>query len=85
MKPSSYIQLPSTTIDAHSQLIVSSLITNRNELSFYNPRMEQITEAGEFHVFIASSSADEGLETRFTLSEDWLPVRDSREEQQRLP
>ena len=124
------IQLSSTTIDAHSQLIVSALITNRSdlagteivqlyihdplatvtrpvrelkgfkritlpagesrrvefkleasELSFYNARMQQITEAGEFRVFIASSSADEGLETHFTLSEDWLPVRDSREEQ----
>ncbi|MDC0435456.1 glycoside hydrolase family 3 C-terminal domain-containing protein, partial [bacterium] len=124
------IQLSSTTIDAHSQVIVSALITNRSdlagteivqlyihdplatvtrpvrelkgferitlpagesrrvefkleasELSFYNARMEQITEAGEFRVFIAPSSAEDGLETHFTLSEDWLPVRDSREEQ----
>ena len=53
-------------------------ILEASELSFYNARMQQITEAGEFRVFIASSSADDGLETRFTLSEDWLPTRKSR-------
>ena len=44
-----------------------------SELSFYNARMEEITEAGKFSVFVAPSSSDKGLEADFILSENWLP------------